>query len=166
LKHANGDVLSIQKLESGEVWASFFLSDNMTASFANNELMVLQVDQHKPVKLEQGFRSCGAPAPEAQQVVYQFEQNEAAAWSFSGYTEPKREVLKLLGWDSEQFNKVSADRRMEVVDFPLSSDEPLSVQLLNAEQLSFRYVTDQGEQRQTVFNLAPHQHILEQLIPH
>lgn len=165
LQHNNGDVLSIQKLANGEVWGSLFLSDRMVASFAPHELIVLQVDGHKPIKLEQGYRSCGAPAPKPQQVVYQFEQSAQANWSFSGHTQPNKDVLKLLGWDDEQFNQLSADRRPEVVDFPLDPQATLSLQLANANQLSFRYVTSQGEQRQTVFHLAPHQHIIEQLIP-
>lgn len=165
LKHNNGDVLSIQKLHNGEVWASLFLSDRMIASFAMHELIVVQVDAHKPIKLEQSFRSCGAPAPKAQQVVYQFEQSDKASWSLSGHAQPKTDVLKLLGWDQEQFNKLGADRRPEVVDFPLDGDAAVTMQLAKAKQLSFRYVTDQGEQRQTIFHLAPHQHILEQLIP-
>ncbi|WP_438970741.1 hypothetical protein [Methylophaga sp.] len=165
LKHSNGDVLSIQKLASGEVWASFFLSDRMVASFAGNELIVIQVDEHKPVKLEQGFRSCGAPAPEAQQVVYQFAQPDPSTWSYSGQTQPKQDVLKVLGWDNDQFNTVSADRRPEVVDFPLDPSALLTSQLRNAGQLSFRYVTTRGEQRQTIFNLTPHQHILDPLLP-
>lgn len=166
LKHDNGDVLSIQKLANGEVWGSLFLSDRMVASFAPNELIVLQVDGHKPIKLEQGYRSCGAPAPKPQQVVYQFEQSAQANWSFSGQVQPEKDVLKLLGWDDHQFNQLSADRRPEVVDFPLDPQAVLSMQLTRAKQISFRYVTSVGEQRQTIFHLAPHQHILEQLIPH
>lgn len=166
LKHDNGDVLSIQKLANGEVWGSLFLSDRMVASFAPNELIVLQVDGHKPIKLEQGYRSCGAPAPKPQQVVYQFEQSAQANWSFSGQVQPEKDVLKLLGWDDHQFNQLSADRRPEVVDFPLDPQAVLSMQLTSAKQISFRYVTSIGEQRQTIFHLAPHQHILEQLIPH
>ncbi len=166
LKHDNGDVLSIQKLANGEVWGSLFLSDRMVASFAPNELIVLQVDGHKPIKLEQGYRSCGAPAPKPQQVVYQFEQSAQADWSFSGQVQPEKDVLKLFGWDDHQFNQLSADRRPEVVDFPLDPQAVLSMQLTSAKQISFRYVTSIGEQRQTIFHLAPHQHILEQLIPH
>lgn len=166
LKHDNGDVLSIQKLANGEVWGSLFLSDRMVASFAPNELIVLQVDGHKPIKLAQGYRSCGAPAPKPQQVVYQFEQSAQADWSFSGQVQPEKDVLKLLGWDDHQFNQLSADRRPEVVDFPLDPQAVLSMQLTSAKQISFRYVTSIGEQRQTIFHLAPHQHILEQLIPH
>jgi len=166
LKHANGDVLSIQRLQNGEVWGSLFLSDQMTASFASNELIVLQVDEHKPIKLEQGYRSCGAPAPKPQQVVYQFEQSEPANWSLTGGVQSKPDVLKLLGWDNDQFIKLEADRRLEVVDFPLDSGTFITQQLIRPTQITFRYVTTLGEQRQTVFHLAPHQHVLEQLIPH
>lgn len=166
LKHANGDVLSVQRLQNGEVWGSLFLSDQMTASFAMNELIVLQIDEHKPIKLEQGYRSCGAPAPKPQQVIYQIEQSEQANWSLSDGAQPKSDVLKLLGWDNEQFIKLEADRRLEVVDFPLDPDTPVTQQLTNPTQINFRYVTTLGEQRQTIFHLAPHQHVLEQLIPH
>jgi len=166
LRHNNGDVLSIQKLQNGEVWGSLFLSDRMTASFALHELIVLQVDEHKPIKLEQGYRSCGAPAPKPQQVIYQFEQSNQANWSLADAVQSKPNVLKLLGWDNEQFIKLEADRRLEVVDFPLDPDTFLTQQLVNPTQISFRYVTTLGEQRQTVFHLAPHQHVLEQLIPH
>ena len=164
IRHNNGDLLVIQRVASGELWGSLFISDRMTASFASHELIVLQVDTHKPIKLEQGFRSCGAPAPKAQQVVYEFEQSESD-WSFSGINNNKTVVLKLLGWDASQYGKLSADRRPEVVDFPLDSGDSLILQMGQAQQISFRYVTTRGEQRETVFNLAPHQHILDELLP-
>lgn len=165
LHHSNGDQLTIQRLANGELWGSFFLSDTMTASFASHELIVVQVDSHKPVKLEQGLRSCGAPAPKAQQVIYQFEQQASDSWAFGGQTANKPDVLKLLGWDAASYEQLSADRRPEVVDFPLDAEQHLTLQLANAGQISFRYVTNGGEQRETVFHLAPHQHILEQLLP-
>lgn len=164
IRHDNGDLLTLQRLANGEVWGSLFLSDRTTASFASHELIVLQVDNHKPIKLEQGFRSCGAPAPKAQQVVYEFEQSDSD-WAFSGSSGNKPDVLKLLGWDADQYAQLDADRRPEVVDFPLDPGEDLSLQMDNAQQLSFRYVTTSGEQRETVFYLAPHQAILEELIP-
>lgn len=74
-------------------------------------------------------------------------------------------MLKLLGWDSANYEQLASDRRPEVVDFPLDPGESLTLQLSNAGQISFRYVTTSGEQRETVFHLAPHRHILEQLIP-
>lgn len=164
IRHSNGDVLSIQRLANGEVWASMFLSDRMTASFASHELIVLQVDGHQPIKLEQGFRSCGAPAPKKQQVIYQFEQSDDQ-WALSGTRQPDRDVLKLLGWDQERYLRLHADRRPEVVDFPIDPGGALSRQLKVAESIRFRYVTDQGVQRESVFQLAPHREILEQLIP-
>ncbi len=164
IRHENGDVLTIQRLADGEVWGSLFLSDQMTASFAGHELIVLQIDGHQPVKLEQGFRSCGAPAPKPQQVVYQFEQSESE-WALSGTESPQTDVLKLLGWDRDQYQTLHADRRPEVVDFPIDPGESLSQQLPGAGQISFHYVTDRGEQRESIFQLAPHQHILEQLLP-
>lgn len=164
IRHGNGDLLVIQRVANGELWGSLFLSDRMTASFASHELIVLQVDTHKPIKLEQGFRSCGAPAPKAQQVVYEFEQRESD-WAFSGSSANKPDVLKLLGWDAGQYAQLSADRRPEVVDFPLDPGAPLTRQMDRAQQISFRYVTSLGERRETVFNLTPHQHILDQLLP-
>lgn len=165
LRHNNGDQLTIQRLANGELWGSFFLTDTMTASFASNELIVVQVDNFKPLKLTQGFRSCGAPAPKPQQVVYQFEQQANDDWAFSGQQAKKADVLKLLGWDAANYEQLLADRRPEVVDFPLDPGEALTLQLTNAGQISFRYVTSSGEQRETVFHLAPHRHILEQLLP-
>jgi hypothetical protein len=164
IRHSNGDVLSIQRLANGEVWASMFLSDRMIASFASHELIVLQVDKHQPVKLEQGFRSCGAPAPKKQQVVYQVEQTDEA-WALSGTQRPETDVLKLLGWDQNLYLSLHADRRPEVVDFPIDAGGTLSRQLKAAESVRFRYVTDQGVQRESVFQLAPHRQILEKLIP-
>lgn len=165
LRHNNGDQLTIQRLANGELWGSLFLTDTMTASFASNELIVVQVDSFKPLKLTQGFRSCGAPAPKPQQVVYQFEQQANDDWAFSGQQANKPDVLKLLGWDAASYDQLLADRRPEVVDFPLDQGEALTLQLSNAGQISFRYVTTTGEQRETVFHLAPHRHILEQLLP-
>ncbi len=164
IRHENGDLLTIQRLADGEVWGSLFLSDRMTASFASHELIVLQLDGHQPIKLQQGFRSCGAPAPKPQQVVYQFEQS-ASEWALSGNGQPQTDVLKLLGWDRDQYQTLHADRRPEVVDFPIDPGESLSQQLSTSGQISFRYVTDRGEQRESIFQLAPHQHILEQLLP-
>lgn len=164
LKHPNGDVLFIQKLDNGDVWASFFLSDQMIASFASNELIVMQIDNHKPVKLQQGLRSCGAPAPKPQQVIYQFEQSDSD-WALSGTTADKPDVLKLLGWDAGQYDKLDADRRPEVVDFPLALESSLLLQLAKADAVSFRYVTNHGEQREARFQLTPHRHMLKQLLP-
>ncbi|MCX4186414.1 hypothetical protein [Methylophaga sp. OBS4] len=162
---ANGDRFSIQRLDSGEVWASFFISDQMIASFASHELIVLQIDQHKPVKLEQGFRSCGAPALPPQQISYQFEQDTAdSAWIFEGTSRPQQPVLKLLGWDHASYDKINADRRAEVVDFPLSRDHALVSQLGVAKQISFRYATDRGEQREALFSLEPHQQVIQQIL--
>ncbi|WP_297809164.1 hypothetical protein [uncultured Methylophaga sp.] len=166
IRHNNGDLLTIQRLANGEVWGSLFLSDRTTASFASHELIVLQVDKHQPIKLQQGFRSCGAPAPKSQQVVYQFEQSESD-WAFSGSRGDgdKPDVLKLLGWDADQYAELAADRRPEVVDFPLDPGEHLTLQMQGAQQLNFRYVTSRGEQRETIFHLAPHHAVLEQLLP-
>jgi hypothetical protein len=97
--------------------------------------------------------------------VYQFEQQANDDWAFSGQQARKPDVLKLLGWDASHYDQLLADRRPEVVDFPLDQGEALTLQLTNAGQISFRYVTSSGEQRETVFHLAPHRHILEQLLP-
>ena len=54
----NGDTLQLTQLETGEYWASLTLSDNHTDNFADNELILLQLDKQQPVSLVHGLRSC------------------------------------------------------------------------------------------------------------
>lgn len=152
-----GDNLLLQRLGNGEIWASFTLTDRISADFAPQELIVLQVDDNKPVKLKQAFRSCAAPAAPAQQYSYQFDtQPHASQWKYSGIGSHQSDPLKLLGWDSDDYDSIKADRRNIVVDFPLSRSQAgarLMQQLQHGQSVTFRYVTDKGQARQAVFDL-------------
>lgn len=147
-----GETLKLYTLENGERWGSFFLSDQSLAEFNFDELIVLQVDSHKPVKLVQGMRSCGAPARNPQQVDYLFvEDTRDKQWSFQQTTQAEP-VLKLFGWDDEKYHSVASDLRPTVIDFPVR-DKWFRAQLSNASQVTLRYATSEGKQITATFDL-------------
>lgn len=152
-----GDSLTVQRVSTGELWASFTLTDQMSAGFAPHELLVLQVDEHKPIKLQQAFRSCAAPAVQGPQFSYQYNTaSQSNKWLFEGVSSHKPDPLKLLGWDQEEFDTIKADRRSIVVDFPLNRNaagKALIQQLRQGRQITFRYVIDTGEAKTAVFDL-------------
>jgi len=151
-----GDTLMIHRLNSGEVWGSLIITDQVADSFADYELIVLQVDQNKPIKLDQEKR-CATPAGEEQKVSYTFEPEDAEQkWSFSQVSSAKPDILKLTGWDKDIYQHMKSDRRPEVVDFPIKATiaiESLWQQFQQGESVVFRYTTDAGEPRQAQFEL-------------
>ena len=158
LPSETGDSFVVQRLKTtGELWGSFSITNDIIASFAKHELIVVQVDQHKPIKLNQDLRSCGAPAGAEQQVEYQFLADESGEkWGFSSVESTDADVLNLFGWDHDTYQHIKADRRAEVIDFPFRDDEgshALIQQLQQGDKLVFRYVTDEGEARQAEFDL-------------
>lgn len=156
LPSETGDTLMIHRLNNGEIWGSLMITDQVSDSFADYELIVLQVDQNKPIKLDQEKR-CGTPAGEAQKVSYLFEAEESQQqWQFSQVAAAKPDVLKLTGWDKEIYQHMKSDRRPEVVDFPIKATIAIASlwqQIQQGKQLVFRYVTDADEARLAVFNL-------------
>jgi hypothetical protein len=157
----SGDSFLVERIANGELWASFFMTDQVSVGFADFEPILLQLDQHKPVKIVQAFRSCAAPAAPEPTVSFVFEQTASnQAWQFEGVKTPKSDTLKLLGWDKQRYDTIKADRREVVVDIPLERDavgRALQQQLSQAEQLTFRYVTAEGEVRKAVFELLQRQ---------
>jgi hypothetical protein len=157
IQSESGDCFSVQRIANGELWASFFMTDQLSVGFADYEPILMQLDQHKPVKLVQAFRSCAAPAAPEPTVSFVFEQSaNNQSWLFDGVKAPKSDALKLLGWDEQRYDTIKADRREVVVDIPLERDalgRALQQQLKQAKQLTFRYVTAEGEVRKAVFDL-------------
>ncbi|NQY27361.1 MAG: hypothetical protein HRT92_09325 [Piscirickettsiaceae bacterium] len=158
LSSETGDTLMIHRLKNGEIWGSFLITDQVADSFAENELIVMQVDQHQPIKLDHQ-KLCGSPAREAQKVSYSFQSEpEQAQWQFSRVAESQPNILKLTGWDKETYQHMKSDRRPELVDFPIQANLALVdlwQQFQQGKSLVFRYVTDAGESRQAVFELPP-----------
>lgn len=151
-----GDTLMIHRLNNGEIWGSLIITDQVADSFADYELIVLQVDQHQPIKLDQEKR-CNTPAGEAQKVSYSFEtEDETQQWQFSQVASAKPDILKLTGWDKDIYQHMKSDRRPEVVDFPIKATiaiESLWQQFQQGESAVFRYTTDADESRQAQFEL-------------
>lgn len=151
----NGDRLEIRQLSSGETWAAFIISDQHTDSFADNELILLQVDQQQPISIVHGLRSCAAPARAPQQVAYEFATPQATQWQFHQTVAPPElppGFVKNLA--AEKYPEIIADRRAESVDFPLknhSMDHFAAVQ--SAKQLTLRYTTTAGLPMMAEFNL-------------
>ena len=56
-----GDTLMIHRLNDGELWGSFMITDQVADNFADYEMIVLQVDQHQPIKMDH-HKLCGSPA--------------------------------------------------------------------------------------------------------
>ncbi len=165
LSSDTGDNLMLHKLHSDQLWASFQITDQVVESFAKQELIVVQVDQNKPVKLQQARGSCGAPASKQKQAVYyDFQPAEVSAvdiegqWAFSEVKAAQSDVLKVFQWDSDTYDYLPSDRRSEYVDFPLeptASGAPnLWQQFEQGEKVVFRYVTEAGETRQAQFALV------------
>mgnify|MGYP006981147649 CR=1 FL=1 len=150
-----GDALMIHRLNNGEIWGSLIITDQVSDSFADYELIVLQVDQHQPIKLDQEKR-CATPAGEEQKVAYTFESEESQQWQFSQVSTAKPDILKLTGWDKDIYQHMKSDRRPEVVDFPIKATiaiESLWQQFQQGESVVFRYTTDADESRQAQFEL-------------
>ena len=151
-----GDTLMIHRLKNGELWGSFMITDQVADSFAENELIVMQIDQHQPIKLDHQ-KLCGSPARDAQKVSYTFESEaEEAQWQFSSVATSQPDILKLTGWDKETYQHMKSDRRPEVVDFPIQAPlaiESLFTQFQQGHEIIFRYMTSADEARQAVFNL-------------
>lgn len=152
-----GDTLMIHRLNNGEIWGSFMITDRVADSFAENELIVMQLDQHQPIKLDHQ-KLCGSPAREEQKVSYSFQSEpEQEQWQFNSVATSQPDILKLTGWDKETYQHMKSDRRPEVVDFPIQG--PIAIELLwqqfkQGEQIVFRYTTDADEPRQAVFKLG------------
>ena len=164
----SGDSLMLHKLSSGQLWASFQITDRVVESFASNELIVLQIDQNRPIQLHQSKRSCGGAKGKPQSVIYDFSPlmpaDEATEWVFSAVQKPQKGILKIQSWDGAGYDYLPCDRRSEVVDFPLQSAAAANIslyqQLAQGKQATFRYVTTANESRQAVFDLQHLMHVV------
>ncbi len=159
LPSESGDTLMIHRLNNGEIWGSLLITDQVPDSFSGSELIVLQVDQHKPIKLDQEKR-CGTPAGAAQKVDYVFQTEQASdqQWQFSKIETAQTDIIKLAGWDNGTYQHMKSDRRPEVVDFPIQGPIALNSlwqQFQQGEKVIFHYTTDADEPREAVFNLVP-----------
>lgn len=152
-----GDTLMFHRLTSGEIWGSFIITDQVAASFDEHELIVLQIDLNQPIKLDKAKLCGGGKGVDSQQVSYSFDTLQSQdAWEFSQVEMVKTDVLKLAGWDKENYQHMRSDRRPEVVDFPIRGTlaiDDLWLQFTQGNTVVFRYVTDVAETRQAEFDL-------------
>jgi hypothetical protein len=166
LDSASGDTLMLHRLNNGELWGSFIITDQVVDSFADHELIVMQIDQHQPIKLDYQ-KQCGGGAREEQQVSFSFETTPSEeGWQFSRLEKNQPDILKLAGWDKDQFLHMRSDRRPEVVDFPIDAElaiEGLLEQFRQGRQVVFRYTTEAGETRRALFVLEPERTAFEDL---
>jgi|GEM_PF-1044752 len=164
-----GDTLMLHHLRNGEIWGSLIITDQVADSFANYELIVLQVDQHQPIKLDQEKR-CNTPAGKTQKVGYTFEARKGEkVWRFSQVKaqENKTDFLKLAGWDKAIYQHMKSDRRPNVVDFPIKAAlalDSLWQQFQQGEHVVFHYTTDADEPREASFNLISQREKIKKLI--
>ncbi len=115
LTSETGDTLMIHQFKNGELWGSFIITDKVSESFADHELIILQIDNNQPVKLE-GKRSCGGAAGAKQTVSYNFltdKKTDEVNWQFNHSKVAKQDVFALLGEDNETYQTLSSDRRLE-----------------------------------------------------
>ncbi|HET8807367.1 MAG TPA: hypothetical protein VFM76_03230 [Methylophaga sp.] len=152
----NGDMLQLTQLVSGEFWASLTLSDSHTANFADNELILLQLDAQQPVSLVHGRRSCGSPARAPQQIDYQFSQQDDN-WLMEARRPPAPLPKGFVIKDSN-YPTIQSDRRAFVVDFPLQTDAALLwPQWQSANTITIRYSLDNGTPVSVKFDLNQHE---------
>ena len=169
LHSKTGDTLMIHQFKNGELWGSFMLTDKVSDSFADHELIVLQVDKQQPVKLE-GKRSCGGAAGEKQTVSYDFlaaEKSNDVNWQFSHSEVAKEDVFALLSEDTDTYQTLTSDRRPEVVDFPIRASVglvSLFSQMKQGKTISFRYTTEADEQREAKFDLLANSEQLAEIL--
>jgi len=165
LTQPSGEKMSITALDNGEIWASFFLSDQTLEQFANNELIVLQIDEHKPHRLEHGLRSCATPASKPQQVAYHYEQDGSTnSWLFKGKKPFTASASNPLPWDQSPYISLVADRRPEVVDFPITRNTALYQQFKTGSAVRLRYFTTTGHNHEHVFALTPQQAYIDRIL--
>ena len=162
-----GDTLMIHRLNNGEIWGSLIITDQVADSFADHELIVLQVDHYQPIKLDQEKR-CNTPAGEEQKVNYSFEsEQQSQHWQFSRVSAAKPDILKFTGWDKDTYQHMKSDRRPEVVDFPIKASIALDSvwqQFKQGKTVVFRYTTDGDESRQAQFDITSKQEQVKALI--
>ncbi|WP_014705349.1 hypothetical protein [Methylophaga nitratireducenticrescens] len=146
-----GDRLTISQTPDGKHWATLIISDRHTASFAHNELILLQIDEQTPISLEHDNLSCGSPAKADQTVFYDFSESASASLATAN-PQPLPKGFQQVR-QRDVFSSIMADRRAETVDF-LLSDASLSLQQLSfVKTVKFRFVTDDGQCRQAIFRL-------------
>lgn len=167
LGSASGDTLMFHRLNNGEIWGSFLITDQVATSFAEHELIVMQIDQNQPIKLDQAKRCGGGKGDTSQQVAYSFDTEASQdKWQFSEVKGVKPDILKLAGWDKGIFQHMRSDRRPEVVDFPIRGSlaiDSLWRQVTEGDVIVFRYVTDGAETRQAEFDLHSKQDVILKL---
>ena len=158
---ANGDTLQLIRLEGGAYWASLTLSDQHTANFADNELILLQIDSRQPVSLVHGLRSCGAPARAPQQIGYQFGQDDDD-WLLRS-RQPPPPLPDGFVIRERIYTEIASDRRAYIVDFPLQNDaSPLWPQWQSAKTVSIHYSLDNGTPVTVQFDLSRQHELLAQ----
>lgn len=146
-----GERFTISQTKDGKQWATLFISDKYTASFANNELILLQLDEQAPISLEHGHLSCGSPAKAEQTVFYEFSTSAGGV-----FASPEPQPLPKGFQQHRQrdvFRSITADRRAETVDFVFGDATITLQQLQSANALTFRFVTDDQIRRQATFQL-------------
>ena len=166
LSSETGDTLMIHRLNNGELWGSFMITDQVADSFSDSELIVLQVDQHQPIKMDH-HKLCGSPARAEQKVNYTFGTETTEEWLFSQVVETKPDILRLTGWDKEEYQHTKSDRRPTVVDFPIFGPIALPTLLAQFQQgdmVVFRYTTDADEVRQAQFEIQNEREAISRLL--
>ena len=146
-----GDRFTISQTKDGQYWGSLIISDKHTASFAHNELILLQLDEQTPVSLEHGNLSCGSPAKARQTVFYDVSPS-ANELFIKGEAQPLPKGFQQVR-QRDVFTTITADRRAETVDFVLNDETVNLQQLQSANTLKFRFVTDDGKRRQALFHI-------------
>jgi hypothetical protein len=158
LHSESGETLMFHRLNNGELWGSFMITDQIADSFADYELIVLQVDHNKPIKLDQAKRCGGGKAETTQQVTYAFDtQKSQEEWQFKQAEKVKPNILKLAGWDKDIYQHMTSDRRPEVVDFPIQGAlaiDSLWQQFKHGRSVVFRYTATDGQLHQAKFILS------------
>ncbi|MCC5795936.1 MAG: hypothetical protein JJU48_01250 [Methylophaga sp.] len=154
-----GELLQVQRLSSGEYWLTVRLSDRNLDSFANHELILLQVDNDYPLSIIEGLRSCAGAARPPQQVFYDYQAADAGSdWQLNAVNNQPSigDMLINTARPVADFPTITANRRPEWFDFRISGQpnaEALWQQMQDARQITLLYTTETAERRQVIFTL-------------
>lgn len=159
LQAPSGERLEWRTLPSAQRYLSVVLGDNASESFGMGEWVLLQLDDHPPIRLVEDLRSCAAAPRPPQSVFYseRFEPQPAqvAPPSIGQQLSTQRSTMQDL---AQGLVRITVTRKPERIDWRITQDTAMQVlieQLSTAQTLVLRYTDAVGSAHQAQFDLRP-----------